>query len=302
MRVSTTFAAIAAVAAVGSAGTAPSAVASAPTAEQQHVFPVLRGTPETVVGSAVSQFIRSADGRRAGVDAANVHRLVAPDGGTWSVLSGEDRVCLVLENHENVATCASDADAAAGRLGVLLIDPRPGGSATDGPATQVGLAPIGVVSGTARLDGAGETGVRVDGNGAYVVRSGSPAQRLVLHRRHHKSLLYGAKWNGGRSRPAPIARAATSWDYIGNANGQTFTDGGLYTAVHPIVAEYVASADSNWLCGNTVNGDGSWAGTTFCTTSFSPATSHPYNGSSRRGWAGNGTAGVPTLGIAYVAY
>jgi hypothetical protein len=44
-----------------------------------------------------------------------------------------------------------------------------------------------------------------------------------------------------------------------------------------------------------VNPDGSWAGTTFCTTTFSPSTSHPYNGSYRTGWIGPGVAGVSTL-------
>lgn len=287
------------------------ASASTPTAAQRAAFAALRGAPATSVPAAVARFIDSPTGRKFGVDARNVHRVPAPGGGSWSVLSGDSDLCVVFEAKENISVCADDAQAKAGALQVLLIDPKQPGSgeartsATDGPATQVGLVSDDVTSVTAKLQSGGSSGVVINPSGLYAVRSGYPVTSLTLRRAAGPSRVI--KW--GTSRPSrlpkPVAHASSGFVYLCTSPGFAgcvIAAGGLWTALLPINQVSVYSGDGWPMCGNALNTNGTWAGTTFCNTGLSPVVSHPYNGSSRYGWGGPGPNVAQMLGGETVAY
>jgi hypothetical protein len=267
-----------------------SASATAPTAGQKTAFPVLRGAPTVRVPEAVQRFIASAHGRQAGVDAAHVERIAGPDGGRWSVLPGDGQVCVVFEDHEGIAACAPDAQAAVEGVRVKLITPSPvpGSSAVIGPTVDVGLAPASVARVTSTQGASRPTKA-----GAYAVRAtqSSPVSLFAFN---------GERINRGSLDVAsravrPVARAAALrvWDFCQHATGQGYwctISGSLWSAVEPFTSSIVQSADGHWICGNMVNGDGSWAGTTFCSTDLGGA-SHPWNATNRTAWTGPGVAG-----------
>jgi hypothetical protein len=227
------------------------------------------------------------------------------------VLSGESGLCVVFETKENISACADDAQAKAGALQVLLISPKqpaPGGATTspiDGPATQVGLVPDDVTSATAKLQSGDVSGVVPNQSGLYAVKSGYPLTSLTLHRVGKPSVV--VRMGSRQSKqPAPIAHAAFNYFvYLCTSPGWTgcyINAGGLWIPNFlPIGAIGVYSYDSWPMCGNALNPDGTWAGTTFCNTSLSPV-SHPYNQSSRRGWGGPGTGVAQMMGGETVSY
>jgi len=280
---------------VSSAGIAS---ASAPTAAQRSAFAALRGAPATSVPAAVARFIDSPTGRKFGVDARNVHRVPAPGGGLWSVLSGNSGLCVVLETKEYISACADDAQAKAGTFQILLIDPKQPGSgeartsATDGPATQIGLVSDDITSATARLQSGDSSGVVINPNGLYAVESGYPVTSLTLHRAAGPSRVI--RWGASRpiKRQKPVAHTAFNYvAYLCTSSGFlgcVIAAGGRWMANWlPIGAISVYSGDTWPMCGNALNSNGTWAGTTLCNTGIGALT-HPYNQSNRLGWGGPG--------------
>jgi hypothetical protein len=220
-------------------------------------------------------------------------------------------MCVVFETKENVSTCADDAQAKAGALQVLLIDPkqpRPGEartSATDGPATQVGLVSDDITSATAKLQSGQSSGVVINQSGLYAVESGYPVTSLILHRAAGSSRVIKMGASRPSRRPKPVARAASGFVYFCTSpgwGGCVIWAGGLWTAVLPINGITVYSGDGWPMCGNALNSNGTWAGTTFCNTGLSPGVFHPYNGSNRRGWGGPGPNVTQMLGGGTVGY
>lgn len=295
--------AIAAVALFAGAG---SASASAPTEAQKEAFHALSGKPAATVPAIVDQFIGSTTGRQFGVDAANVHRVPAPGGGSWSILPGNDSICVVYETEEGVSTCGTLEQAKAGLLSVTLISPDRGPAADGqlpnpivGPKKRIGLAPDALAPAVAE---------RVSGQAA-VVAAKSGFYRTTAKNRPLSSLLsridrVGHKLDrANRHRgvfATPIANAAA---YTGDCipPGSRYNClyafyGGLFGYQHPLVDVVVASADSNWICGNAKYGS-TWAGSDVCTNQW-VATAHPYNGSQRSGWAGPGGASASVWGQA----
>jgi hypothetical protein len=294
---------------LGSVGVAS---ASTPTAAQRAAYAALRGEPATSVPASVTQFIDSPTGRKYGVDARNVHRVPAPGGGSWSVLSGNSGLCVVFETKENVSACADDAQVKAGALQVLLIDPKqpePGEartSATDGPATQVGLVPDYVSSVTAKLSSGDASGVVLNPSGLYAVKSGYPVTSLTLHRVGKPSIVVKMAASRPFKRQKPVAHAAFNYvAYLCTSPGFlgcVINAGGRWMANWlPIGAIGVYSGDTWPMCGNALNSNGTWAGTTFCNTGIG-ALVHPYNQSSRLGWGGPGPNVAQMLGGESVAY
>jgi hypothetical protein len=275
---------------------ATSAVASAPTTGQKAAFSALRGAPARALSPAVARFVDSQQGSEAGVDDANVYRVKSPKGGHWDVLSGRGQVCLVLEDHEGISTCASNADAQAGQLRVMLITPQSpssvANSAVDGPATIAGLVP------DASQPEFGSVGLRrfptVTGSaGTYEGDAGSGAATIKRTASSHRSTL---------PQPPIRAKAATGsrrdwYGCIGAGFGSVWCGiiGSLWSSAEPFTGSSVQSGDGNWLCSNMVESNGSWAGTTFCTTTMTGA-GHSWNGTMRVDWAGNGIAGVAVFG------
>jgi hypothetical protein len=287
------------------------ASATAPTAAQRTAFAALRGAPTTSVPEAVSRFIDSPTGRKFGVDARNVHRVAAPGGGSWSVLSGDTGLCVVFETKENISACADDAQAKAGALQVLLISPKqptPGGartSATDGPTTQVGLVPDEVTTATAKLQSGDLSAVVPNPNGLYAFKSGYPLASLTLHRVGKPSVVVKTGASLRSKRPAPLARAASGFVYFCTSPGWAgcvINAGGLWSSLLPVNLIGVYSFDGWPMCGNALNTNGTWAGTTFCNTMMSPAVQHAYNSSYRYGWGGPGPNVAQMLGGGTVAY
>jgi hypothetical protein len=277
---------------------ASNAGASPPTAAQQAAFPLLRTPAATRVPSVVQRFVASSQGRRAGVDVRSVRRVDGADGGTWSVLPGTGLICVVFEDHEGIAACASNADAAITGIAALLITPSsvPGSSAVVGPTKEVGLAPASVSrvasSGSAApLTGDGAYAAHLTGLGR-VALIGSDGKRVSRGRPHHA--VTGA--------PA-YAKAHVAWNNVYNFCGgpYCYISTSLWGPLLPVGDEHIFSVDGNWICGNLTNTDGSWAGTTFCTTSLQGA-DHAYNQSGRYPWTGPGVAGVQVYGNAYAWY
>ncbi|HEV7496186.1 peptidylprolyl isomerase [Baekduia sp.] len=288
------------------------ATASTPTAAQRTAFAALRGAPTTSVPAAVSHFIDSQTGRQFGVDARNVHRVAAPGGGSWSVLSGDSGLCVVFETKENISACADNAQAKAGALQVLLISPKqpaPGGpktSATDGPTTQVGLVPDEVTTATATLQSGDVSAVVPNPSGLYAVKSGYPLASLALHRVGKPSVVVKMGASRPFKRQKPVAHAAlnhvaylcTSPGFL----GCVINAGGLWMANWlPIALIDVYSGDGWPMCGNALNSNGTWAGTTFCNGGIG-AIGHPYNQSTRLGWGGPGPNVAQMIGGESVGY
>ncbi len=287
------------------------ASASTPTTAQRSAFAALRGAPATSVPAAVSRFIDSTTGRKFGVDARNIHRVPAPGGGSWSVLPGDSGLCVVFETKENISACADNTQAKAGALRVLLIDPKQPGSgeagtsATDGPATQIGLVSDDITSATARLQSGDSSGVVINPSGLYAVESGYPVRSLTLHRAAGPSRVIKMGASRPSRLPEHVAHASSGFVYFCTSPGFAgcvIWAGGLWTGFLPINAIGVYSGDGWPMCGNALNANGTWAGTTFCNTGLSPVVSHPYNGSSRRGWGGPGPNVAQMLGGGTVAY
>lgn len=207
----------------------------------------------------------------------------------------------MLEDHEGVATCATTAEAKAGKLGVLLIEPS-GTDPVGGRATQLGLVPDEVKAARAASAGGDAFAVGIGSRGAYAVSSGRPIRELRLQRAGRSDLvLKGRVSPRSRSLTAsPLARTANYAVFCHNTSQFCTISSNIWTAVYPIYDITINSFD-NWLCANAVNGDGSWAGTTFCTNTYGGA-SHPYNGSNRTGWGGPGVAGVPVYGRGIVSF
>jgi hypothetical protein len=274
---------------------AANAGASAPTAAQKQAFPALRDAPATHVPATVRQFVTSSLGRKAGVDADSVRRVQAPNGRSWSVLPGDGQVCVVFEDHEGIASCAADAQAAASGVTALLITPStvPGSSAVTGPAVQVGLAPASVAS----VDGRGPA-EQVAPSGAFAVAADG-LKPVTLRGVDGERTATSRRFSGTRPVGPLRAKAATlrEYSFCNVAVGYYWCtiSGSMVSTVEPFSSSLVQSADGNWLCGNMIESNGAWAGTTFCANSMT-AVSHPWNSTNRRAWAGPGIAGVSVYG------
>jgi hypothetical protein len=274
---------------------AASAVASAPTSGQKAAFSVLRGAPAKTLSPAAARFVDSRRGSEAGVDGANVYRVAAPHGGHWDVLSGRGEVCIVLEDHEGISSCASNADAHAGQLRVMLITPQNSSavanSAVDGPATIAGLVPDATQPEFASV-GLRRLPTVTGSNGTYEGDAGSGVAAIKRAASHRSSMAprrvpIRAKVADLHAWYPCYARGAGSyWCYI---------SGSLWGPAGPYQASDVSAIDGNWECANMVERDGSWAGTTFCSNNMGGA-SHQWNGTARVPWTGPGVAGVTTFG------
>lgn len=263
------------------------ASASAPTSAQKQVFSALTDKPTAAAPAAVKSVIDGSLGRQFGVDADHVYRVPAPAGGSWSVLpGGNDQVCVVFETHENVSACGPIDQVKTEGLSLSLIDPDPNGGDLSAPAngrtTYLGYAPKALAPSLMRRAGP-STAVKA---GFYEVVGKNTQLSSLLSRRaqafqkHRVSVPAAPKAKKSDFGPyyqciPSEPRYACQWTWFYGTWGQQQQLDGVM----------VASLDGNNICGNAALSPGyPWAGAFVCTTSY--PVSHPYNGSSRFGWAG----------------
>lgn len=278
------------------------ASASVPTATEKAAFPTLRGTPSHVIPKAIKTFADSHLGRQFGVDADDVYRSPAPGGGFWSLLPGAGGVCAVFETNENVSGCTDTTTAVSQGIAVRLIRPRSGllpdgstPSALDGVAYQIGIAPAAAAGVELRSDQGAES-ISTDSNGFYASALPDTKAKVVL-----RGVAREERISSPSSQGTKKARAA--WDHAFNICRATWCTLGpaLGSPVLP-VGQYDIESGSNVVCGNLMNADGSWAGTTFCTVNAFAWYGHPYNQTPRTGWLAAGTAGVTSIGTGWLNY
>lgn len=106
---------------------------------------------------------------------------------------------------------------------------------------------------------------------------------------------------------SPIARAsafANFWVFCAGSYNNICIIAGTnnWSPLLPIGVEYLQDYDGWTLCGNLVNTNGTWAGTTFCTVGSWIPVEHPYNQSYRYGWTGPGPGIAQLWGTANLGY
>jgi hypothetical protein len=285
------------------------ASASAPTTTQRSAFAALRGAPATSIPAAVSRFIDSSTGRRFGVDAKNVHRVPAPGGGSWSVLSGNS-ACVSSLRRRRTSRLAPMTRRR--KLGHFSPAHRPE-AARARRGQNVGhrwASDTGRIGTRLRLVRHRQVAVR--GRLRRCSQSERPIRREVwlpgdvANAPSSRQAIDGRQQWGVATfkRQKPVAHAAWNIVYFCTSpgfGGCVIAAGGLWTAVLPINGIVVYSYDTWPMCGNALNTNGTWAGTTFCNTSLGEI-GHPYNGSNRYGWGGPGPNVAQMLGGGTVGY
>lgn len=296
-------AAVAALAAVASGAVAGPATA-APPDSQQSKFAALRHAPTPNVPAGVKRFLaRRTD---EGVDVSQTRRVAAPDGGSWDVTPGDGHICLYVEREETGA-CATTADALAGRLTFLFVepstDPKVDSVPTDTPRFQVGLLPDGTASTSAKSRLSGDiVTAKSNSDGLYRLSSIGGLGAVTMHRATGRSLRITA---AAKRMPAvkPGARAAYS-GYITIPSppwvGMPYAFySGLYGAFATITNIRIGSWDTNTICGNARNPNQTWGDNFFCTAAQYIQVDHAFNGTARSGWAGPGGYSASVLGVAW---
>lgn len=287
---------------------------AATTSGPQSRFAALRHAPAPKVPASVREFLRGPISQELGVDASETRRVAAPDGGSWDITPGAKGICLFVES-EQTGTCAPMADALAGRLNIQFVEPSKAPVAidlaaprvpADTPRFQAGLLPDDSVSTTANARLEGAIAARPNRDGLYRLSGTGVIGQVTLHRLGRRSLAITAPQRRSPSLFAPPKAHAASgpyWDGIPpyHSNGWAFygAEWGRWAGINWVT---IFSSDTNNICGNAQNLDGSWAGLYFCTTS--PwGNQHVYNGAIlRRGYAGPGTPSASVLGAATQYY
>lgn len=297
---------------------AESALAGVPQAQKDH-FAALRHAPSSSVPAEVKRFATSEVPAGLGINPSETRRVAAPDGGRWDVLSGSEGICLFDES-EQTGTCATTADAIAGRLSMLFVAPSqervtPGASYTvpeNTPRHVVGILPDDALSVTASSAVGNSLAARSNKDGLYRLSSSAgPVGTMTMRRAGNRAMkITPARQRGSASvkarasactpgincahAPIPVS-GRNYWENYAFYSGQW----GTWSGVREVD---IYSKDTNTICGNAYNPDNTWAGNFFCINTTAYGIGHPYAGSLRIPWAGPGAPSASVLGVAYWLY